>query len=79
MDDEDPAVQANAIEIIERYWAVEQEREWSWIGTVKKPLLKLARARCRQRMQQLSERRCDWQDREGLLYLVSEVIFLCGQ
>ena len=29
MDDEDPAVQAKAIEIIERYWAAEQERERS--------------------------------------------------
>lgn len=29
VDDEDPAVQAKAIEIIERYWAAEQERERS--------------------------------------------------
>lgn len=29
LDDEDPAVQAKAIEIIERYWAVEKERERS--------------------------------------------------
>ncbi len=29
VDDEDPAVRAKAIEIIERYWAAEQERERS--------------------------------------------------
>ena len=29
LDDEDPAVRAKAIEIIERYWAAEQERERS--------------------------------------------------